>query len=132
MRNLNDYIRKPVPKPQPKMDMDDQIKDILDCFNFKKVKMVMSSTNWNYAKYNHETGEITYYIPTLRKLKSNAKSLLKHVWEIHPPGESYSITATGGFEATCYESSGVKILDLKFVLTEWGLDYDIVLEGYQD
>ena len=80
-----------------------QIKDILEEFDFEHVHDVMVALDWHYTDYLENKS----HIPDIRELKNTAKECLKHAVK-HQSSE------TGGFLAV--HSGGV--LNLYFVLEE--------------
>ncbi len=89
-----------------------QIEDLLDEFDFDKVKRVMDFLGWVY----HDSPDNEVTIGELRRM---ARNLLESVYNEGASGES--ITACGGFEAAryMYLPDTEKYLTLKFVVTEW-------------
>ena len=80
---------------------EQQIKDILEEFDFERVHESMLTLYWHYADYL----ENKPYIPDIQVLKNTAKECLKHAIKCN-------FSETGGFLAT--HSGGV--LNLYFVL----------------
>ena len=78
-----------------------QIKDILEDFDFKHVHDAMVALDWRYTDF-HENKS---YIPDIQELKKTAKECLEHAVKCQ-------FSETGGFLAT--HSGGV--LNLYFVL----------------
>ena len=89
-----------------------QIEDLLDEFDFDKVKRVMDYLGWYYSS----SADKQVSIGELRKM---ARNLLERVYDEDPCSER--ITACGGFEVTryMYPEDTEKYLTLKFVVTEW-------------
>lgn len=87
------------------------IEDILDHFDFEKVKKVMDALEWKYW----DSEEDTVSIYDLRKM---ARSLLKEVY--NASNSEHRFTSCGGFEAErwMYPGETKKYLFLKFVVTE--------------
>ena len=79
-----------------------QIKDILDEFDFEHVHDVMVALDWKYS-----TSDFKEYIPDIQELKKTAKECLEHAIKCN-------FSETGGFLAT--HEFGV--LNLYFVLEE--------------
>lgn len=90
----------------------EQIEDLLDEFDFDKVKKVMDCLDWVY----HDSADDEVSIGELRRM---ARRLLENVYNADPSPE-YT-TACGGFEVTRYMYPGdsQKYITLKFVVTEW-------------
>ena len=130
MRNINDYIRKPVQKPIQINGKKEQIKLILNEFNFRTMRAIMITLNWEYAKFNEDGNYFTYFTPTQKYLKQRCKELLEEVWDIHEPGEEITTLATGGFKVTCEEYDGIKCLGVEFIPLEAYADYDFAITQY--
>lgn len=94
------------------MSMYDEIEDILDNFDFEKVKKVMDALEWVY----HDSPDNTVSIAELRKM---ARGLLKEVY--NSSNSDHRFTACGGFEVErwMYPGETTKYLYLKFVVSEW-------------
>ena len=90
----------------------EQIEDLLDEFDFDKVKKVMDFLKWNYYGSDHE--EVT-----IGELRRMARYLLEGAYNAEISTD-YT-TSSGGFEATrcMYPGDTQKYLTLKFVVTEW-------------
>ena len=90
----------------------DQVEDLLDEFDFDKVKKVMDCVKWVY----HDTNDSGVSIGELRRM---ARSLLNSAYEASSD-LNYN-TSCGGFyvERLMYPGDTVKYLTLKFVVTEW-------------
>ena len=89
------------------------IEDILDCFDFNKVKQVMDFLNWEWSFEG---------VPELWDLRKQARSLLKKVAEkIQTCDRDNYYVATGGFraEANIYEDDPKIYLRLVFELSDW-------------
>lgn len=94
------------------MNMYEEIEDILDHFDFEKVKKAMDALEW---KYWDSEGD-TVSIPELRK---KARDLLKAVY--NASNSDHWFGGSGGFEAErwMYPGDTKKYLFLKFVVAEW-------------
>lgn len=103
------------------MNLDTQIKIILNGIDFNKIQSVMDFLNWKIF------GEI----PSIDSLKTNATRLLTDAWNIE---EGYEICAleTGGMRVERFIYDGMKMLSFKFVLTSWGIEYDDVTLTYDE
>lgn len=90
----------------------EQIEDLLDEFDFDKVKKVMDCLDWVY----HDSADDEVSIGELRRM---ARRLLEIVYKADPSPEYY--TASGGFEVNRYMYPGdsQKYITLKFVVAEW-------------
>ena len=85
-----------------------QIKDILEEFDFEHVHDAMVALDWHYTDYH----ENKLYIPDIQELKNTAQYCLEHAVK-------YQLSETGGFLAI--HSGGV--LNLYFVLEETMHDF---------
>lgn len=94
------------------MNMYEEIEDILDNFDFEKVKKVMDALDWNY--WDSVDSHIT--IAELRKM---ARRLLKEAYSASPSDQWFS--ACGGFEVErrMYPGDTKNYFYLKFVVAEW-------------
>lgn len=89
-----------------KISKQDLIDEILDEFDFDKVKQVMDALQWEWSM---DSGSRVPEIPEMRKF---ARRLLKEVVE-KPP---YYYSGTGGFHA---EKGADGFLELRFEVTNW-------------
>lgn len=89
-----------------------QIEDLLDEFDFEKVKKVMDFLEWTY--HNSADKEVT-----VGEIRRMARYLLERAYHADASPEYY--TACGGFDVTRYMYPGdsQKYLTLKFVVAEW-------------
>ena len=85
--------------------MENRIQEVLDNFNFHKVKKVMDLLNWEW--YHPETG--SNYIPSIADLYNTAKNYLTRVVKTKGMIES------GGFRAEYFDD----YLILSFVVEQW-------------
>ena len=104
------------------MTKEYQIEIILSEINWDKIHRTMTFLNWGYHNFNENNTSI----PTIEELKIKGRKLLEDVWNRELDDEIYISLSCGGFEAEKVEIDDLKILSLKFVLTEWGFDYDLV------
>ena len=90
----------------------EQIEDLLDEFDFDKVKKVMDCLDWVY----HNSPDRQVSVGEIRRM---ARRLLENAHNADPSPE-YS-TACGGFEVNRYMYPGdsQKYITLKFVVAEW-------------
>lgn len=88
-----------------------QIEDLLDEFDFDKVKKVMDCLEWKYYNSPEEV--------SIGELRRMARRLLENVYNEDASDQTY--TASGGFYAERQMCPGddTKYLSLKFVVTEW-------------
>ena len=89
-----------------------QVEDLLDEFDFGRVKKVMDTLKWTYF----DTPDKEVSIGELRRC---ARYVLEHA--VKAPDSSEYYISTGGFETTrtMYPGETTKYLTLKFVVTEW-------------
>lgn len=90
----------------------EQIEDLLDEFDFDKVKKVMDCLGWTY--FDSPDSEVS-----IGELRRRARCLLEIVYNADTAPENYA--ASGGFlaERRLYPGDAQKYLNLKFVVTEW-------------
>ena len=90
----------------------EQIEDLLDEFDFDKVKKVMDCLGWTY--FDSPDSEVS-----IGELRRRARCLLEIVYNADTAPENYA--ASGGFHAErrLYPGDAQKYLNLKFVVTEW-------------
>lgn len=84
-------------------ERDEQIKVILEDFDFKKVHSTMTFLNWEWKFENGRR------VPSYQELEHNAKMQLRKAWESK---ENYECVSLGGFEAVKMDG----VLELRFVL----------------
>lgn len=88
------------------------IDDILDNFDFEKVKKVMDALEWTY--FDSPNNKIT-----ISELRKTARSLLQKV--ANASNSEHCFSSCGGFEVErwMYPGETKKYLFLKFVVAEW-------------
>lgn len=84
----------------------DLIDEILDQFDFDKVKQVMDALQWEWSMGSGSR------VPEIPEMRKTARRLLKEVVE-KPP---YNYSATGGFHV---EKDADGFLELRFEVTAW-------------
>lgn len=94
------------------MNVHEEIEDILDHFDFEKVKKVMDALEWTY----YDSADSTVSIAELRK---TARRLLHNAY--NGKDSDHWSCGTGGFEVErwMYPGDTKKYLYLKFVVAEW-------------
>nr|QMP83470.1 MAG: hypothetical protein [Caudoviricetes sp.] len=109
-------------KPNIKVQFDDpsnDIEDILDCFDFERVKKVMDFLDWQW----YDVG-----VPEIWDLRKKARNLLNNVWDNvvkkaneTPDEEVKYFIATGGFyaEAIKYPECKKIFFILRFQIADW-------------
>ena len=87
------------------------VNDILDNFDFERVKKVVDVLNWRYYNSDDETCSIA-------ELRKMARNVLTSV--VTAKTEERCFVYCGGFEAerNMYVGDAKKYVDLKFVVTE--------------
>jgi len=107
----------------PKHDINKMIQDILDEFDFDKVRKTMIALKWTWAT-------VPGY-PSIDRLKETAEYLLRgcingaiESKDLHP--DSAYFNATGGFKAYCFKNryKHITSLHLEFIVSEWESDGD--------
>lgn len=115
----NVYRIKPKQTEVEFEDPSNDIEDILDCFDFERVKKVMDFLDWQW----YDVG-----VPEIWDLRKKARILLNNVWnstkreaENSPDEEVRYFIATGGFyaEAIKYPDSPKVYFTLNFQIAEW-------------
>jgi hypothetical protein len=94
------------------MNIDNTIEDIIDEFDFEKVKKVMDFLDWKW--HAAEDG-----VPRIAELRKSARSLLKQcAFKVLLSSEidAESSIATGGFRANAYKCDDKVFLKLTFEL----------------
>lgn len=95
-------------------DMQEQIDEIMDNFDFDRVHKAMVALDW---RWGHDE-----VIPEKYELRKQARSLLKTVWK---SSRHWKVVATGGFFARCeLTECGEKLLSLSFQIDEWSNEED--------
>ena len=99
------------------LDKEKAIAEIIEEFDFEKVKSVMDFLKWTWHSVNNETG-----IPSTGKLVKEAEKLLNEAWDKALELREDYMVGTGGFKAVAlYEDAEVCQIDLSFVLTDWSV-----------
>lgn len=88
------------------------IEDILDHFDFEKVKKAMDALEWKY-------GDSEDKVVSIYELRKMARYLLNSANNKNP--SEYWFTGCGGFEVErwMYPGDTKKYFSLKFVVSEW-------------
>lgn len=107
----------------PKHDIEKMISEILEEFDFEKVRRTMKALDWTWAT-------VPGY-PSIERLKETAEYLLRgsidgaigcdNLKDYEPYQHS-----TGGFKAYCYRNryKHITSLHLEFIVSEWETDGD--------
>jgi hypothetical protein len=102
-------------------EVQNSINDLIDCFDFEKVKKVMDFLEWEWCGCCNG-------IPEIYDLRKRARQLLNYVYlEVkdravkNPDQEVRYFTATGGFwvDGTKYPDDSKVYLRLTFQLADW-------------
>ena len=117
---LNKISDTPV---KQKLTVEDMIKEIMEEFDFARVRKAMVALDWKWGTLNDSVG-----IPNIDELKEAAEERLRDAVELRLGGyrdehhEVGIISATGGFKATAFcNETKTKItgLKLEFIVTDW-------------
>ena len=90
----------------------DEIDDIMDNFDFAKVRECMELLNWKWV--NHDDGG--FEVPKTSIIKKTARRLMQEAMDSSKA--SYSV-GTGGFQVDKTTEENKVYLSLSFVLTSW-------------
>lgn len=124
IKNLHTLLGKMLEEPKKNSidSIDRMVDEILEEFNFNKVRKAMWHLDWKWATAKDG-------IPTIEELKETAERLLRQAAECRLLKEYGSVdwgtpilSSTGGFEATAWcDETKTRItgLQLQFVLTEY-------------
>jgi len=94
------------------------IENILDNFDFDKVRKVMGFLQWEWCDVIEETSSV----PSTYKIVCSARDRLEKAYEYAIKNKENATLSSGGFEAFAQynkETNEVDYLELKFVLTSW-------------
>lgn len=96
-------------------DLEKQINEILEAFDFHKVKQAMQALNWKWAFSNTED-----QIPSYGELVMQAQRLIyQGIQGLFKYGNNF-LTGTGGFNVICTRcDDGYIVVDLQFVVADW-------------
>lgn len=96
--------------------MNNKIEEILENFNFEKVKKVMDFLEWTWITSKTET-----QIPNTYELMRNAERLLKDAYQDSLKNKRESNRATGGFRASSFWDEEREEVDLflSFEIGSW-------------
>lgn len=124
IKNLHTLLGKMLEEPKKNSidSIDRMVDEILEEFNFNKVRKAMWHLDWKWATAADG-------IPTIEELKETAERLLRQAAEYRLSKEYGDVdwgtpilSSTGGFEATAWcDETKTRItgLQLQFVLTEY-------------
>lgn len=85
------------------MTYSEQIDQIMDNFDFSRVKKTMDALNWRWFDVGGD-------IPSESEIRSAARQMMKQTVE-----RKVTTLSTGGFEVTCEHG----LLSLRFVVEYW-------------
>ena len=103
---------------------DNQIKNIMRWFGWKKVQKTMKLLKWAWFD-NLET-------PDVPRLKSTAERLLRDVWALGEARKRYVFIGSGGFTARYEYYPDGSILSLDFNISDWRYEYPEDEESQDD
>lgn len=105
LRRMEEAIKRIASNNNVELDGVEAVwKDILDNFDWEKVRKCMVVTGWRWASVGG--------VPTVGELQAEAKGLVEDVY-----GRK-GFASAGGFQAEYFDSS----VNLSFVLTSWSAD----------
>jgi hypothetical protein len=88
-------------------DYDEQVKEIMECFEWSTVRSVMVHLNWTWCGNKKP--------PTINKMKDTARKLLSEAWQYK------GVSITGGFNAEYCEGE----LRLSFEVDSWPPNFNM-------
>ena len=92
------------------------IENILENFDFEKVRKVMDFLNWTWADNE---------VPSTYKLINSAKKRLEEAYTLSERENRNCSISSGGLKAsTIWDEGQVVFLELEFVLTSWDESID--------
>lgn len=94
------------------------IENILDNFDFDKVRKVMDFLKWEWVDIVGETSSV----PSTYRIVCSARDRLEKAYEYAIENKENATFSSSGFEAFAQynkETNEVDYLELKFVLTSW-------------
>lgn len=103
------------------MDLETQIKIILESVDFDKIHSVMDFLDW----------KIFGKVPSIQTLKTNATKMLVDVWNLEEGHEICSM-GSGGMYVQRFIYDGMKMLKFSFTISSWSIDYDDVTLTYDE
>lgn len=98
------------------------IENILENFDFEKVRKVMEFLNWTWATTPEPNS-----VPTTYQLIKSSKERLENAYKCALKEKENYYSSSGGFEAFAeYNDKTKKVdyLELKFILTDWAEQAD--------
>lgn len=102
------------------MTIDDHIEEVMDEFDFVRVYQAMHHLGWVWAT-------AVDGVPTIGEMRRQVRKLMKMTYnDAHKFGEDEYTVGTGGFEV--YYNKKHDFFDVKFVLTSWRTDYEVIDE----
>lgn len=124
IKSLHEMLGKMLEEPNKKLSLDpvnEMVDDILESFDFNKVRKVMWHLNLNWSSASDG-------VPSIGELKREAKRLLVGAADyrltdlIHVHYQIPISYGTGGFEAMAWcneEKTQITNLKLQFILSDW-------------
>jgi hypothetical protein len=113
-------VKKPIRSPwQTESSL---IEEIIDNFDFEKCQKVMEFLNWSWVSVG---------TPNVENLKDSARNRLRECIDAckskNVKSDSGYSVSSGGLKATVSKNryGHINWAELEFVLTDWGVDYEI-------
>lgn len=88
-----------------KLEMSNNIDDVITNFNFGLVHNVMEYIDWNWGDH----------IPSINEMQNKVKKMFKDIEFLKANGEDVDEISTGGFKATIKDS----VYKLEFILSDY-------------
>lgn len=92
--------------------IQEQIDEVMDCFDFCKVAEYMKQTNWTWATTDN-------YVPDEQQLRQSVRNTMKQLAKTGTIGQD-----CGGFYIEFIENKSEKWLrfDVRFTIETWNID----------
>ena len=94
----------------------DMIDDIMDNFDFGRVAKCMESLDWKWMS-------VPEGVPQEYDIRKSARKLMKSVPDVLIK-DNYHTGSGGLYVEAWYESTELVLMELTFVVAEWGVDVD--------
>lgn len=96
-------------------DLDQQIQDMLCCFDFEKVHKVMKFLDWKWASSRTENG-----VPSVSELMLKARELIySSIAGISNRSDPNYFVMTGGFKVSVHRcDDGYLVIELQFSISD--------------
>ena len=99
------------------LNKEKAINEIIEEFDFEKVKSVMDFLKWTWHDVNNESG-----VPSTGKLVKEAEKLLNEAWDKALEYKEDYMVSMGGFKAQAYYHNELFRIDLTFELADWSVN----------